>query len=90
MVGVGEPAPWFIAAKDGRETVQFDELGGRYLVLFFFGHATPPIVETLAELERCPLFDGDRALCVAVGDRREDFVGGGSIPQSHAGYLSLG
>jgi hypothetical protein len=68
--------------------IHFDELGGRYLVLFFFGQATPPVVEALAEFERCPLFDGDRALCVAVGNRREDFSGG-ALPQSRAGHLCL-
>jgi hypothetical protein len=88
MIGIGEPAPWFLAAKDAGETVQFDELGGRYLVLFFFGHAARPVVEALAEIERCPLFDGDRALCVAVGGRREDFSEG-TMPQSHAGHLYL-
>lgn len=86
MIGVGEPAPWFLAAKDAGEMVHFDELGGRYLLLFFFGHAAPPVVEVLAEFERCPLFDGDRALCVAVGNRREDFSDG-ALPQSRAGHL---
>lgn len=88
MIGVGEPAPWFLAAKDAGEMVHLDELGGRYLVLFFFGHAAPPVVEALAQIERCPLFDGDRALCVAVGNRREDFSEG-ALPQSRAGHLYL-
>jgi hypothetical protein len=87
-VKVGEPAPWFLAAKDGSEMVAFDELGGRYLVLFFFGHAVPPVVEALAEIERCPLFDGDHALCVAVGNRREDFSEG-ALPKSRPGHLYL-
>ena len=57
-------------------------------MLFFFGHATPPVVEALAQIERCPLFDGDRALCVAVGNRPEDF-GEGALPQSRVGHLYL-
>lgn len=88
MIGVGEPAPWFLAAKDAGEMVHFDELGGRHLVLFFFSYVTPPVVEALAEFERCPLFDGDRALCVAVGNRLEDFSEG-ALPQSRAGHLYL-
>jgi hypothetical protein len=88
VIGVGEPAPWFLAAKDTGEMVHFDELGGRHLVLFFFDHAAPPVVEALAAIERCPLFDGDRALCVAVGNRREDFSEG-VLPQSRAGHLYL-
>lgn len=88
MIGVGEPAPWFLAAKDAGEMVHFDELGGRHIVLFFFGQATPPVVEALAEIEQCPLFDGDRALCVAVGNRRRDFSKG-LLPQNRAGHLYL-
>jgi 2OG-Fe(II) oxygenase superfamily len=88
VIGVGEPAPWFLAARDAGEMVHFDELGGRYLVLFFFGRAVPPVVEVLVEIERCPLFDGDRALCVAVGNRRKDFSKG-ALPQSRAGHLYL-
>ncbi|MDA9528466.1 hypothetical protein ACM42_08485 [Bradyrhizobium sp. CCBAU 25338] len=87
VLGIGEPAPWFLAAKDAGEMVHFDELGGRYLVLLFFGQAAPPVSEALAEIERCPLFDGDRALCVAVSNRREDFSE--SALQSRAGHLYL-
>lgn len=88
MIGIGEPAPWFLAAKDAGQVVQFDELGGRHLVLLFFGHATSPVVEAFAEIERCPLFDGDHALCVSVSSRREYFSEG-TVPRSRAGHLHL-
>jgi 2OG-Fe(II) oxygenase superfamily len=88
VIGVGEPAPWFLAAKDTGEIVHFDELGGRYLVAFFFDHAAPLVVEALAEIERCPLFDGNRALFVAVSNRREDFSEG-ALPKNRAGHLYL-
>ncbi len=88
MISVGEPAPWFLSAKHTGEVVHFDELGGRYLVAFFFDQASPPVAEALAEIERCPLFDGNRALFVAISNRREDFSAG-ALPENRAGQLYL-
>lgn len=66
-VCAGEPAPWF-SAKAGdasRETVAFDELGGRWIVLHFCSEASGlSIAEALAA--RTDLFDGERALLVVV------------------------
>jgi len=46
---VGEPAPWFQCRTPSRERFVFDSVGGRYIVLAFFGSAAHP--ET-AELMR--------------------------------------
>src|SRR4051794_37793301 len=52
---VGEAAPWFSAATSVnlRDSIAFDELAGRYIVLFFFGSAArADVAEALAALRR--------------------------------------
>ena len=39
---MGEPAPWFHCRSSSRERFAFDTVGGRYVVLAFFGSAAEP------------------------------------------------
>jgi predicted 2-oxoglutarate/Fe(II)-dependent dioxygenase YbiX/peroxiredoxin len=91
-LNVGEPAPWFAAATDSNHSggVMFDELAGRYIVLFFFGSAArPDAAEVLAAFERRnDLFDDGRALFVGISNDAEDF-NQGRVRQHHAAQLFL-
>jgi predicted 2-oxoglutarate/Fe(II)-dependent dioxygenase YbiX/peroxiredoxin len=91
-LGVGEPAPWFSAATGGdpSDTVTFDELAGRYIVLFFLGTAArPDVAKVLAALShRDELFDREHALLVGISNDRDDFTRG-RLRQHHAGQLFL-
>lgn len=81
MIGVplsaGEPAPWFSAAngRDHADMLTFDELAGRYIVLFFFGSAASPnVAGTLAALSRRDdLFGRERSLLVGISNDPDDF-----------------
>ena len=42
MLAVGEPAPWFVAPSTVNPAFHFDTVGGRYVVLCFFGSAGDP------------------------------------------------
>ncbi|MCK1313547.1 MULTISPECIES: 2OG-Fe(II) oxygenase [unclassified Bradyrhizobium] len=76
-LNVGEPAPWFSASTGTqlRNTIAFDELAGRLIVLFFFGTAArPSVAEALSAFEKHDdLFDGKRALFVGVSNDPDDF-----------------
>lgn len=79
-LGVGEPAPWFpgaIAIKDD-DTVSFDELAGRHIVLLFFGSAArPEACEVLTQFgEAGALFDGAHALLLGISNDPEDAAQG--------------
>lgn len=66
----GEPAPWFSAAASANapDTVAFDELAGRYIVLFFFDSAARPgVAEAIATLgRRHDVFGERRAVLLGV------------------------
>jgi predicted 2-oxoglutarate/Fe(II)-dependent dioxygenase YbiX/peroxiredoxin len=66
----GEPAPWFARPDIGA----FDEMAGRYIVLFFFGTAGRSDVATaLAEFERrSDLFDGEHAAFLGISNDPDD------------------
>jgi predicted 2-oxoglutarate/Fe(II)-dependent dioxygenase YbiX/peroxiredoxin len=89
---VGEPAPWFSAAtgSNTRETLAFDELAGRYILLFFFGTAArPEVAAVLAALGRRPdLLDHKRALLLGISNDRDDFAKA-RLRQNDAGHLFL-
>jgi predicted 2-oxoglutarate/Fe(II)-dependent dioxygenase YbiX/peroxiredoxin len=89
---VGEPAPWFSAPKSisPRDSVAFDELAGRYIVLFFFGSAArSDAAEALTLLGvRNDLFDGSRALLVGISSNQNAF-NQRRLAQGHAGQLFL-
>jgi peroxiredoxin len=91
-LSVGEPAPWFSAATGGDhpDAVTFDELAGRYIVLFFFGTATrPDVAEALTALgRRTDLFDREHALLVGISNDRDDFSQG-RVRADHGGQLFL-
>lgn len=91
-LSVGEPAPWFSAATGGDhpDAVAFDELAGRYIVLFFFGTATrPDVASALTALgRRSDLFDREHALLLGISNDRDDF-GQGRLRQDHCGQLFL-
>lgn len=59
----GEPAPWFVAPSPRNEQFHFNSLGGRYVVLFFFGFASAqPVQVAMARLrEHRSLFTGTKA-----------------------------
>ena len=91
-LSVGEPAPWFSAATGGNhsDTIAFDELAGRYIVLFFLGTAArPDVAEVLAALShRNDLFDRKRALLLGISNDPDDFTQG-RVRQHHTGQLFL-
>jgi peroxiredoxin len=76
-LSAGEPAPWFSAAtgSNSSDAATFDELAGRYIVLFFFGSAArPDIAEVLGSFgHRNDLFDDKRALLVGISNDPGDF-----------------
>jgi peroxiredoxin len=76
-LSAGEPAPWFSAAtgSDHADMIAFDELAGRYVVLFFFGSAArSDVAETLAALgHHNDLFDRKRALLLGISNDPDDF-----------------
>lgn len=77
-LSVGEPAPWFSAAtgRSSASAFAFDELAGRYIVLFFIGSAArPDVAEVLATLaRRHDLLDHERALLVGISNDPNDFA----------------
>jgi predicted 2-oxoglutarate/Fe(II)-dependent dioxygenase YbiX/peroxiredoxin len=79
-LSTGEPAPWFSAmiGSNSADTLTFDELAGRYIVLFFFGTvARPGLDEVLRALDhRGDLFGDDHALLVGVSNDPSDFSQG--------------
>jgi peroxiredoxin len=91
-LSVGEPAPWFSAATGSNhlDTVTFDELAGRYIVLFFFATAArPDVAEILAAFgRRNDLFDNKRALFLGISNNPDDF-NKGRVCQHHGGQLFL-
>ena len=91
-LSIGEPAPWFSAATGTNllDTVTFDELAGRYIVLFFFGTtARPDVAEVLAAFgRRNDLFDDKRALFLGISNDSDDF-NQSRVCQSHTGQLFL-
>jgi peroxiredoxin len=91
-LSVGEPAPWFSVTNDGdpTATVAFDELAGRYIILFFLGSGTrPDAVEALTALEnRDSLFKQGHTLLLSIGVNTSDF-NRSRVRQCHAGHVFL-
>lgn len=91
-LSAGEPAPWFsaVTGTNDSEVATFDELAGRYIVLFFFGSAARPgIAGGLDSLgRRNDLFDAKRALLVGISNDPSDFSQG-RLQQHGSGQLFL-
>jgi predicted 2-oxoglutarate/Fe(II)-dependent dioxygenase YbiX/peroxiredoxin len=91
-VGVGEPIPWFSAATDanGNNFIAIDELAGRHAALFFFNSAANAAVsQALGELaQNLELFDGKRAIMVAVSGDRDD-IEKSRFPGARSGQFFL-
>jgi predicted 2-oxoglutarate/Fe(II)-dependent dioxygenase YbiX/peroxiredoxin len=60
----GDPAPWFKARSSSNPRYSFDTIGGRYVVMGFFGSISDPLTVTAFEsiIAQKPLFD-DRHCC---------------------------
>ena len=79
----GEPAPWFAAATDTTARFNFDTVGGRWVLLLFFGTLSPE--PTRLALERVlgarGLFDDARACFFGVSVDPTDRAQGRIEPQ---------
>jgi len=88
----GEPAPWFSAAAsaNGIDAVAFDELAGRYIVLFFFDNvARPEVAEAITALRRRQdLFGDKRAVLLCISGDPNDFDRD-CVGERNAGQLLL-
>ena len=76
-LSIGDPAPWFSGTNGSvTDRIAFDELAGRFLLLFFFGSASrPDFAAALSALDpRGEIFDGEHALFLGVGNDPEDFA----------------
>jgi peroxiredoxin len=79
MLGIGEAAPWFRApAVGGASAYAFDTVGGRTVLLLFFGSAGEPAArEALAKVvKQRALFDDERACFFGVSVDPEDAAKG--------------
>jgi peroxiredoxin/predicted 2-oxoglutarate/Fe(II)-dependent dioxygenase YbiX len=66
-LGTGEPAPWFEARANTRDVFALDSVGGRYIVLCFFGSADPKGKAALdVAFAQADLFDDERATFFGV------------------------
>jgi len=91
-LNVGEPAPWFsaVTGTSPGSTIAFDELAGRYIVLFFLDSAArPAVAEVLAALaRRDDLLNHQRGLLVGISNDPDDFQQP-RVRQRPAGQLLL-
>jgi peroxiredoxin len=64
----GDPAPWFVQRAYGNPRYAFDTVGGRYVVLCFFGSAGDPHTQAAlrAAYSRPAFFDDDTACFFGV------------------------
>lgn len=88
----GEPAPWFSAAASANATdaIAFDELAGRYIVLFLFDSAArPEVAEAIAAFgRRHDVFGEQRAVLLGVTKDSKDF-GRDCLRERNAGQVLL-
>jgi predicted 2-oxoglutarate/Fe(II)-dependent dioxygenase YbiX/peroxiredoxin len=73
-VGIGDPAPWFVQATLKNPQFRFDTVGGRYVVLCFFGSAASAAGKhcSKAVAENRGLFDDDKMAYFGVTNDPED------------------
>lgn len=87
---IGDPAPWFAAtAGNDFRPIAWDELAGRFILLFFFGSASrPDIVSALSFVEsNGKTFDGKRSLFLGISNDPEDFRLGRLHDRAGQNYL---
>ena len=70
----GDMAPWFVADCTSNPRYAFNTVGGRYVVLVFFGSATSPLgaKQIAGALANSGLFDDDRLLMFGVSTDKSD------------------
>jgi peroxiredoxin len=80
LLAVGEPAPWIAARCTSLPQLQLESLGGRYVVLFFFGSINHPPSQTALRdfLQHRAVFDDVRHTFLGVSidpeNERADWV----------------
>lgn len=87
---IGDPAPWFAAtAGNDLRPIAWDELAGRFILLFFFGSASrPDIVSALSSVDPSgERFDGKRSLFLGVSNDPDDFRSGRLHERAGQNYL---
>jgi predicted 2-oxoglutarate/Fe(II)-dependent dioxygenase YbiX/peroxiredoxin len=74
QLALGEPAPWFRQRTSHKPLYHFHTIGGRYIVLCFFGSAGDPAARAALEFvqARRALFDDDRMSFFGVSADPED------------------
>ena len=74
MLSMGDPAPWFVARSTVNPKFVFDTVGGRYIILTFFGSAANPASRRiLNDIEQNQhRFDVENALFFGVSTDPDD------------------
>src|SRR5690349_23077979 len=70
----GEPAPWFKVRSTSNENYHFDTVGGRYVVLCFYGSSADPLSRQVIDafMRQRRAFDDDFACWFGVSVDAED------------------
>ena len=78
QLALGEPAPWFRQRTSIKPNFNFHTVGGRYIVLCFFGSAGDPEAQAALDFvqARRPMFDDDRMSFFGVSVDPEDETSG--------------
>ena len=73
-LGVGEPAPWFTCRSTSNEDYHFNSVGGRYVVICFFGSAADAdSARVLADFQASRrVFDDDNVCFFGVSTDAQD------------------
>src|SRR5262245_38936858 len=68
LLQLGEPAPWFALPSTASANFHFDTVGGRHVVLCFFGSASQPYAARILDRFRSArdAFDDENALFFGV------------------------
>ncbi|MGE0742054.1 MAG: 2OG-Fe(II) oxygenase [Hyphomonadaceae bacterium] len=74
VLGAGDPAPWFRQRSGSNPDFAFDTVGGRYVVLCFFGSSQPKASQeaVAAAMTATDIFDDEHACFFGVTTDPED------------------
>jgi peroxiredoxin len=74
LLSIGEPVPWFVAPSTSNPKYHFDTIGGRYIVLCFFGSAADPLAAKILQglLQYRNIFDDGRCSFFGVSIDPQD------------------